>query len=89
MLAMLIALGLAAQDAPPMPAYPTLPADLAEAAVQFDRAQVRGDRAALEAVLADDYLLINSRDQRGPRPISSATIRCPASPWSRSRSTTR
>ncbi len=47
-----------------MPSYPTLPKDLAEAAVGFDLAQVKGDRALLERLLADDYLLINSRDQR-------------------------
>jgi hypothetical protein len=64
MLATLIALGLAAQDAPAMPAYPSLPKDLADAAVRFDRAQVKGDGAALEALLAADYLLINSHDQR-------------------------
>lgn len=65
MLAKLIALGVAlAQTGPERPTYPTLPADLAEAAVLFDTGQVKGDRAALEKVLADDYLLINSRDQR-------------------------
>ncbi|MEO5939127.1 MAG: nuclear transport factor 2 family protein [Sphingomonas sp.] len=63
-----IALVLAATPAlaadPPMPSYPGVPADLAKAAIPFDRAQVKADRAALEQLLADDYLLINSQDQR-------------------------
>lgn len=46
------------------PAYPGVPTDLARAAVAFDRAQVKADGAALERLLADDYLLINSQDQR-------------------------
>jgi len=52
-----------AADAP-MPAYPGVPVDLAKAAIAFDRAQVKGDGAALKDLLADDYLLINSQDQR-------------------------
>ncbi|MBS0505294.1 MAG: nuclear transport factor 2 family protein [Proteobacteria bacterium] len=38
-----------------------LPADLAAAAQAYDQAQVKGDRAALERLLAADYLLVNSR----------------------------
>ncbi|MBS0480223.1 MAG: nuclear transport factor 2 family protein [Proteobacteria bacterium] len=52
-----------AADAP-TPAYPGAPADLARAAIAFDRAQVKGDGAALTDLLADDYLLVNSQDQR-------------------------
>lgn len=37
-----------------------VPADLAEAARAYDAAQVKGDRAALERLLADDYTLVNS-----------------------------
>ncbi|MBS0366025.1 MAG: nuclear transport factor 2 family protein [Proteobacteria bacterium] len=37
-----------------------LPPDLRAAVTAYDRAQVRGDRAALERLLADDYLLVNS-----------------------------
>ncbi len=64
-----VALALAAApvlaaDTPAMPTYPGVPADLAKAAAEFDRAQVKGDAATLRRVLADDYLLINSRDQR-------------------------
>lgn len=40
-----------------------VPPDLARAVRQYDEAQVRGDRAALNRLLADDYLLINSRGQ--------------------------
>lgn len=47
-----------------MPRYPNLPPDLAEAARAFDQAQVKGDGAALRALLADDYLLVNSRGER-------------------------
>ena len=39
----------------------SLPADLAAAAHAYDRAQVKGDRAALQRLLADDYLLVDSR----------------------------
>jgi ketosteroid isomerase-like protein len=43
-----------------MPALPPpLPAELEAAARAFDRAQVEGDRAALERLLADDYVLVN------------------------------
>jgi ketosteroid isomerase-like protein len=38
-----------------------LPADLAAAARAYDEAQVKGDHAALERLLADDYLLVNSQ----------------------------
>ena len=47
-----------------MPTYPGVPADLAKAAAEFDLAQVKGDGAALQRLLADDYLLINSQDRR-------------------------
>jgi ketosteroid isomerase-like protein len=36
-----------------------LPADLAAAAHAYDEAQVHGDRAALERLVADDYVLVN------------------------------
>jgi ketosteroid isomerase-like protein len=36
-----------------------LPADLAAAAHAYDEAQVKGDRAALERLVADDYVLVN------------------------------
>jgi ketosteroid isomerase-like protein len=40
-----------------------LPADLAAAAHAYDAAQVNGDRAALERLVADDYLLVNGAGQ--------------------------
>ncbi|MBY8829083.1 nuclear transport factor 2 family protein [Hephaestia mangrovi] len=46
-----------------MPRYPHLPPDLAAAARAFDKAQVDGDGAALQRLLADDYLLVNSQGQ--------------------------
>jgi len=41
-----------------------IPADLAARVHAYDDAQVKGDRAALEDLLADDYVLVNSRGQR-------------------------
>ena len=37
-----------------------IPDDLARAVADYDRAQVENDRAALERLLADDYVLVNS-----------------------------
>jgi hypothetical protein len=37
-----------------------LPLDLAKASKDYDAAQINGDRAALERLLADDYTLLNS-----------------------------
>jgi ketosteroid isomerase-like protein len=41
-----------------------IPADLAARVRAYDDAQVKGDRPALEDLLADDYVLVNSRGQR-------------------------
>jgi hypothetical protein len=38
-----------------------LPADLAKAVKDYDEAQVHGDRAELERLVAPDYTLVNSR----------------------------
>ena len=40
-----------------------LPPDLAAAAAAYDQAQVHGDRDALNRLLADDYVLVNSAGQ--------------------------
>lgn len=40
-----------------------LPPALAKAVAEFDHAQVHGDSAALGRLLADDYVLVNSRAQ--------------------------
>ncbi len=37
-----------------------LPAELAKAVRAYDQAQIKGDRAELDRLLADDYLLLNS-----------------------------
>ena len=37
-----------------------LPAELAKAVLAYDQAQIKGDRAELERLLADDYILLNS-----------------------------
>jgi hypothetical protein len=44
-------------------AHAMLPPALAKAVAEFDRAQIHGDRAALDRLLADDYVLVNSRAQ--------------------------
>jgi hypothetical protein len=41
-----------------------VPADLAARVHAYDEAQVKGDKAALEDLVADDYVLVNSRGQR-------------------------
>lgn len=46
-----------ATDADP---HARLPADLRQAAADFDRAQLRSDTAELQRLLADDYVLYNS-----------------------------
>ena len=38
-----------------------VPADLAKAVKEYDEAQVHGNRAELERLVADDYTLVNSR----------------------------
>jgi ketosteroid isomerase-like protein len=43
---------------------PKIPADLASRVHAYDEAQVKGDKAALEDLVADDYVLINSGGQR-------------------------
>jgi hypothetical protein len=43
---------------------PNVPADLAARVKAWDEAQIQGDKAALEDLLADDFVLINSREQR-------------------------
>jgi hypothetical protein len=63
MLSLLFAAALAATPVE-MPRYDRLPPDLAAAARAFDQAQVKGDGKALEALLADDYLLVNSHGER-------------------------
>ena len=41
-----------------------VPAELAARVHAYDEAQVKGDKAALEDLVADDYVLINSSGQR-------------------------
>ena len=48
----------AAKDAP------GIPADLAARVHAYDDAQIKGDKAALDDLLADDYVLVNSRGKR-------------------------
>jgi hypothetical protein len=40
-----------------------IPSDLAAAVAAYDKAQIEGSRPELERLLADDYLLVNSRGQ--------------------------
>jgi hypothetical protein len=53
-----VALLIAILASPTTPAT-ELPADLAKAVKDYDRAQVDGNRAELERLLADDYTLLN------------------------------
>ena len=46
------------------PSSPNAPADLAARVRAYDAAQVNSDKAALEDLLADDFVLVNSRGQR-------------------------
>jgi ketosteroid isomerase-like protein len=48
-----------AKDAPS-----NIPAELAARVHAYDAAQIEGDKTALEDLLADDYVLVNSRGQR-------------------------
>jgi ketosteroid isomerase-like protein len=59
----LLALAVAfhARDARATSPHRMLPPELAKAVAAFDRAQVEGDGAALGRLLADDYVLFNSR----------------------------
>ena len=62
--AALIALALVVPATAPLAALAApLPADLAAAAHAYDAAQVNGDRAALERLVADDYVLVNGAGQ--------------------------
>lgn len=49
------------RDAHATAPHAMLPPALAKAVAQFDRAQMHGDGAALARLLADDYVLFNSR----------------------------
>jgi ketosteroid isomerase-like protein len=41
-----------------------VPADLAARVRAYDEAQIKGDQPALQDLLADDYVLVNSRGKR-------------------------
>lgn len=57
LLMLLFGIAPAAATAP----HASLPPALARAVAAFDRAQFEGDGAALQRLLADDYVLFNSR----------------------------
>jgi ketosteroid isomerase-like protein len=57
------AVAVHARDARATAPHPMLPPALANAVAEFDRAQMQGDGAALGRLLADDYVLFNSRAQ--------------------------
>jgi ketosteroid isomerase-like protein len=57
-------LGMACTFALAKDAPPKIAAELAARVHAYDDAQVRGDKSALEDLLADDYVLVNSRGQR-------------------------
>lgn len=43
---------------------PALPPDLARQAHEYERAQIEGDRTALERLIADDYVLVGGDGSR-------------------------
>lgn len=57
-------LGIAAVAAGAKDGPRAVPADLAARVRAYDDAQIKGDKAALEDLLADDYVLVNSRGQQ-------------------------
>ena len=57
----------------------TLPPELAAAAHAYDRAQVKGDRAALQRLLADDYVLVDSRGTTQAKAQAIAQLTAPGS----------
>jgi len=58
-----LALGLAAGLLSGSASAAVLPPDLAKAAHEYDRAQIEGDRALLEKMLASNYRLVNGGGQ--------------------------
>ena len=58
-LALAVALSCGAALAEPSP----LPPDLAQAAADYDRAQIKGDAGLLNRLLAEDYRLVNGGGQ--------------------------
>lgn len=56
-----LAVAFHARDAQATAPHTMLPPALAKAVADFDRAQMDGDGAALARLLADDYVLFNSR----------------------------
>jgi ketosteroid isomerase-like protein len=58
-LAVLVLAALVTTGAPVAAWAGTLPPDLAAAAHAYDEAQIHSDRAALERLVADDYVLVN------------------------------
>jgi hypothetical protein len=67
--------GSAAQAAGPIGDYSGLPKDLAAAAAAYDLAQYKSDRAELERLLAEDYVLAgtNGRKETKAQYIADAT----------------
>lgn len=60
MLTFLLALA-AATGSTPAAALAQLPPSLAQAVRDYDDAQIKGDARSLDRLLADDYVLVNSR----------------------------
>jgi len=58
-LALIVALLLA-----PATAFAQMPPDLAREVHEYERAQVEGDRAALERIIADDFILVGGDGSR-------------------------
>lgn len=61
----------------PASALAQVPADLAREAHEYERAQIEGDRASLERLIADDYLLVGGDGSRTDKAAHIAEFTAP------------
>ena len=63
--------------APAAASAQALPPDLAREAHEYERAQIEGDRAALERLIADDYVLVGGDGSRTDKAAHIAEFTTP------------
>ena len=61
----------------PTIALAQVPADLAREAHEYERAQIEGDRASLERLIADDYVLVGGDGSRADKTAHIAEFTAP------------
>ena len=61
----------------PTAALAQVPPDLAREAHEYERAQIEGDRAALERLIADDYVLVGGDGSRTDKAAHIAEFTAP------------